>query len=137
MVFGALKKMASNVLEQFECLASEDELDGVIASCALIAYADNNVSDAEKETCLNAIAGHEGLKSFARDKIKAKFVSDVKLLESDKELATEVLEGKVSAVKDKTARIRMLGIAKQIANADDDFSAAEKQVVDRLRKITG
>ena len=79
----------------------------------------------------------KSLKTFSRDKIRAKFNSDANLINSDRELATQVLEKKISTVKDITARIRILGIVRQISLADDVLSKEEQKVIDRIRQITG
>src|SRR3954447_20939381 len=101
----AIGKIANQVSEKFDNLMNEDELDACVAACVLIAAADGKISEEEKETAFNCIAGHESLKSFPRDKIRAKFSSDANLMNSDRTLATQVLEKKISAVKDITARI--------------------------------
>lgn len=59
------------------------------------------------------------------------------LINADRTLAEEVLYDKVAKVTEKISRIRMLGIVNDIANADGEFSDAEKKIVDKIRKITG
>ena len=136
-MFGALKKVARGALEKFEALVNEDELKAAVATAVLIAAADGNISDQEKDVAFKAISEHEALRGFKQTTIRQYFDSYVRLVNGDKQLATEELESYVSNIKDRVARIRILGIASQIANADGEFSDAEKKVVDRIRKITG
>src|SRR4051812_11958692 len=87
-IFSALGKIANQVTEKFDNLVNEEELDACVAACVLVAAADGNISEQEKETAFNLIAGHESLKTFSRDKIRAKFNSDANLINADRELAT-------------------------------------------------
>lgn len=135
---GALAgKIGGAVSGAMDHLINAEELDAVIAATVLVAAADGKIDDVEKEAAFKGVSTHESLKSFDQKVIRAKFDSDATLINADRELAEEVLYDKVSVIKDKIARIRVLGIVQQIANADGEFSAAEKKVVDKIRKITG
>lgn len=135
-IFGAIKKIAGQAMEVFDNLVNEDELDAVVAATVLIAGADGKIDDAEKEAAFKAVSSHDSLKSFSKEKIRARFDNFANLINSDKVLAEEVLFDKVSSIKDKIARIRVIGIANQIAMADGEFSASEKAVVDKIRRVT-
>jgi tellurite resistance protein len=136
MVFGAIGKFVNRAMEKFEALVNEDELKAVVSAAVLVAAADGNISDQEKETAFKAIAAHESLKGFNQATIRKHFDSDVNLINADRQLAEEVLYDKVSVIRDKIARIRVIGIASQIANADGEFSPSEKKVVDKIRSMT-
>lgn len=136
-MFGALKKLGGQFVSKFEALANEEELKSVVSAAVLIAAADGSVSDQEKETAFAAISGHTSLKGFSQSTIRKHFEEDVKLINADKQLAEKVLYDNVSKIKDIKARIRVIGIANEIANADGEFSESEKAVVDKIRKITG
>ncbi|WP_435018538.1 TerB family tellurite resistance protein [Tundrisphaera sp. TA3] len=135
-MFAALGKAISKAKEKFEALVNEEELKAVVAASVLVAAADGNISEAEKEAAFKAITSHESLRGFNQKAIRSHFDSDVNLINADKQLAEEVLYDKVSVIRDKIARIRVIGIATQIANADGDFSKSEKDVVDKIRRMT-
>jgi tellurite resistance protein len=136
-MFNALKNAVNKVREKFDNVTNESELKAVVSAAVLVAAADGFISDAEKETAFQAIASHESLQSFNQQTIRKLFDSDVNLINADRPLATGVLEKNVTAITETTARIRVLGIARQIANADGELSKSEEQVIDRIRKITG
>lgn len=139
-MFKAMQKMAgaaaNAVKGMVERVANEEELNAVVAAAVLIAAADGNISDKEKEVAFNVISNHEALSAFPKDRIKKSFDEYAGLIDADLELATGLLIGKLSVIKDLTARIKVLGIAKAIANADGEFSDAEKKMVDKIRKAT-
>jgi tellurite resistance protein len=138
MVFGSLKKIADGVSGKiksaFDRVANVEEMEAVVAAAVLIAAADGSISDAEKEIAFQAIADHESLGGFGKDVIRKAFESDAKLVKADFQEAEVVLLGKISKVKEPTARIRALGIAKEIANADGEFSKAEEVIVEKIRR---
>lgn len=139
-MLGALSKLAGQVASgisgAIERLVNEDELNAVVAAAVLIAGAEGGISAEEKEAAFTAIARHEALKAFPSEKIRNVFNEYVGLVEADATLASDVLFGKLTAVKDITARIKLLGIAQQVANADGKFSDAEKRMVDAIRRRT-
>lgn len=135
-MFGALGKMVANAVSKFEALVNEEELVAVVAASVLVAAADGTIADVEKEAAFKAISTHESLRGFNQSTIRKHFDSDVNLINADRQLAEEVLYDKVSVIKEKIARIRVIGVANQIANADGEFSDSEKKVVDKIRKLT-
>lgn len=136
-MLGAIGKAFSKAMEKFEALVNEDELKAVISAAVLVAAADGSISETEQETAFKAISSHESLRGFNQKTIRAHFESDVKLINADRQLAEEVLYDRVSSIRDRIARIRVIGVASQIANADGEFSPSEKAVVEKIRKITG
>jgi tellurite resistance protein len=68
------------------------------------------------------ISSHESLRGFNQKTIRSHIDSDVNLINADRQLAEEVLHDKVRTIRDKVARIRVIGVATQIASADGDFS---------------
>lgn len=135
-MFGAIGKMINKACEALEALVNEQELQAVVAAAVLVAAADGKITEEEKETAFRAISAHPSLKAFDQKKIRSYFDSDVELINADHTLAQEVLFDKVLTIRDKVARIRVLGVANQIANADGNFSESEKKVVDKLRRLT-
>jgi tellurite resistance protein len=135
-MFSAIGKAINKAKEKFEALVNEEELKAVVSAAVLVAAADGSISEAEKEAAFKAISSHESLRGFNQKTIRAHFESDVNLINADRQLAEEVLYDKVSSIRDKIARIRVIGVASQIANADGEFSPSEKAVVDKIRKLT-
>lgn len=135
-MFGSLSKLANKMLEKFDALTNESELIAVVAAAVLVAAADGKIEDSEKEVAFKAIAEHESLKGFRPSTIRSHFDNFVKLINADRQLAEEELYEKLEVIRDRVARIRVIGIATQIANADGEFSATEKAVVEKIRKLT-
>jgi tellurite resistance protein len=135
-MFGAISKAISKAKDKFDSLVNEEELKTVVSAAVLVAAADGSISEAEKETAFKAISSHESLRGFNQKTIRSHFDSDVNLINADRQLAEEVLYDKVSSIRDKIARIRVLGVATQIANADGEFSDPEKKVIEKIRRMT-
>jgi tellurite resistance protein len=135
-MFAAIGKAINKAKEKFEALVNEEELKAVVSAAVLVSAADGTISEAEMEAAFKAISSHESLRGFNQKTIRAHFDSDVSLINADRQLAEEVLYDKVSSIRDKIARIRVIGVASQIANADGEFSESEKRVIDKIRKLT-
>jgi tellurite resistance protein len=121
-MFGAISKAMNKAREKFESLVNEEELKAVVAAAVLVSAADGSISEEEKETAFKAISSHESLRGFNQKTIRSHIDSDVNLINADRQLAEEVLHDKVRTIRDKVARIRVIGVATQIASADGDFS---------------
>jgi len=119
---GSISKAVNKAREKFESLVNEEELKAVVAAAVLVSAADGSISEEEKETAFKAISSHESLREFNQKSIRSHIDSDVNLINADRQLAEEVLHDKVRTIRDKVARIRVIGVATQIANADGDFS---------------
>lgn len=137
-MFSALKKLAGDALQKaksaFDQVANDEEMKAVVAAAVLMAAADGTISDTEKETAFAAIADHECLGSFSKDDIRKVFDSYAKLVKADFQEASAVLLDDISKIKDATARIRCLGIVKEIAAADNDVSKEELAILEKIRK---
>jgi tellurite resistance protein len=121
-MFSAISKAMNKAREKFESLVNEEELKAVVAAAVLVSAADGSISEEEKETAFKAISSHESLRGFNQKTIRSHIDSDVNLINADRQLAEEVLHDKVRTIRDKVARIRVIGVATQIASADGDFS---------------
>jgi tellurite resistance protein len=117
-----ISKAMNKAREKFESLVNEEELKAVVAAAVLVSAADGSISEEEKETAFKAISSHESLREFNQKSIRSHIDSDVNLINADRQLAEEVLHDKVRTIRDKVARIRVIGVATQIASADGDFS---------------
>lgn len=135
-MLGAISKAFNKAKDKLDALVNEEELKAVVSASVLVAAADGVISDAEKETAFAAISRHESLRGFNQKTIRSHFDGDVNLINADRQLAEEVLYDKVSCIRDKIARIRVIGVATQIANADGEFTASEKAVIDKIRRLT-
>jgi tellurite resistance protein len=136
-MFSALSKAVGKVRDKIEALVNEEELKAVVSAAVLVAAADGSISEKEQETAFAAISDHDSLRGFSQATIRKYFESDVKLINSDRMLAEKVLYSQVASIKEIKARIRVIGVANQIANADGELSESEKKVIDKIRQITG
>ncbi len=119
---GSISKAVNKAREKFESLVNEEVLKAVVAVAVLVSAADGSISEEEKETAFKAISSHESLRGFNQKTIRSHIDSNVNLINADRQLAEEVLHDKVRTIRDKVARIRVIGLVTQIANADGDFS---------------
>lgn len=117
-------------------LANRQEFEAAVACTVLIASADGTIDKTEKVAAIQAITAHPDLKGFDAAEVQALFGKYVELLGEDRDMAVEGLLGIVRKVTDAEARIRIAGIATKIANADGDYSAAEKAMVARIKGET-
>lgn len=136
-MFESVKKLAADTLSSFtsafDRVANQDEMLAVVAVAVRVAGADGKIEPSEKTATLNAVQKHPSLAAFKPIDIAKAFNGDADLLNADMEMATVELNKKIGKITDKTAQIRMLGVAKEIAAADGNISKEELAVIADIR----
>lgn len=133
-LFDSLKQKVQEARSQLTLEVSKfrnrEFMEACVASCALVAAADGNVSSAEKQKMMKFIQQSDELKVFDTkdvidcfNKINANFEFD---LEIGKAEALKV----IGKLRDKPDAARlMVRVCVAIANSDGAFDEKEKQVI--------
>ena len=115
--------------------ASQDRqfLEAAVAACALVAYADQEVTDSElREISVSITRGLE-FENFDLTKTKALFDQHIGNLQDDFEKTKAVLYSKVGAYNgDRRKALALMRLACRISAADQDVSAEEKKIIGHL-----
>ena len=117
---------------------NEHLMEGIVAGCALVAYADGWVTDDEHDRMVSLIRGFEPIATFGIDDVLATFETATSRFIADQ------ADGEVAALK-AVARIKGAGkypalLVKTccaIAAADGGFDAEERKAVIRICKVLG
>lgn len=131
---GKAKELAGSALGS----SDKDVMEAMMASCALVAYADGEVSDEEIAQTLAQIEGSDQLANVA-DEAKETFMKYVKRLETTgrmakMELMKEITDISNDITSDNKIRVVIMGI--EIADAEDGIDDSEmkvlRQIADKL-----
>ena len=113
-------------------------LEGVVAGCVLVAYADGVVKPEEKQRMMGFLRNSETLSVFSVDEVIAIFEKYSQQFEFDPAIGeASVLQavGKLKAKQDE-ARL-MVRVCCAIGAADSDFDEKEKTVVRKVCRELG
>ena len=113
-------------------------MEGIVAGCALVAYADGWVTDVEHDRMLSLIRGFEPIATFGIDDVSATFETVTSRFIADQ------ADGEAAALK-AVARVRgaaryptlLVKTCCAIAAADGGFDAEERKVVIQICKVLG
>lgn len=132
-VFKLGSQLVASAVTAISKLANQQEFDAVMAACVLVANADGSTSEVERASTIAQATSHPSLKDFGADAVQQTFKAYHEILGMDRTLGVETLLAKVRKITDMEARTRIVSVAVAIANADGDFSAEEKAMVERIR----
>ncbi|MBF0371805.1 MAG: tellurite resistance TerB family protein [Alphaproteobacteria bacterium] len=111
---------------------SKDLLEAVIAGCALVAYADGNVSAEEKQKMMGYLKNSDQLKFFDSGEVIRIFQKYVGKFEFDASIGTGEVMQVVGKFRGKPQAQLVVRVCCAIGAADGDFDAKEKAVVRRM-----
>jgi tellurite resistance protein TerB len=117
---------------------NENLMEGIVAGCALVAYADGWVTDDEHDRMVSLIRGFEPITAFGLDDVIATFETMTSRFASDQKTGeAEALEA-VARVKGASRYPALLvKTCCAIAAADGGFDAEERQVIVRICQVLG
>lgn len=127
------KQAVVAAVEAIDKIANQQEFDAVVATCVLVASADGHTDEVERSATITQATAHPSLSGFGAEAVQKAFKEGHEILGMDRALGVETLLAKVRKITDLEARVRIVGIATAIANADGDFSDPEKAMVERIR----
>ena len=120
------KKGLTNSVKRFK---NKDFLDAVVAGCALVAAADGNIDNSEKEKMIGFIQRSEELKVFETDQVIMRFNHFVDGFGFSHNVGAEEAYRAIAKVKDKEAARILIAVCCAIGTADGNFDDKEKTVV--------
>lgn len=129
------QQLTEAAVSAIDRVANQQEFDAVLAACVLVANADGKTDEQERQTALAQACAHPSLKGFGSAEVQKTFTEMHTILGMDRVLGVETLLEKVHKIKDLESRARIAQIAAAIANADGEFSEAEKKMVERIRGV--
>lgn len=111
---------------------SKDLLEAVVAGCALVAYADGNVSSEEKQKMMGFLRNSEQLKVFDSGDVIRIFQKYVEKFEFDNIIGVGEVMQAVGKFRGKPQAQLVVRVCCAIGAADGDFDEKEKAVVRRM-----
>lgn len=131
--------LKKNVTEAREALTTEitkfkskDLLEAVVASCAMVAYADGAVSSDEKQKMMGYLRTSDQLKVFDQNDVIKMFQKYVEKFEFDAAIGTGEVMQAVSKFRGKPQAQLVVRVCCAIAAADGNFDPSEQAVVRRM-----
>jgi tellurite resistance protein TerB len=117
---------------------NEHLMEGIVAGCALVAYADGWVADSEHDRMVSLIRGFEPIAAFGIDDVVETFEV------ATSRFAADQTDGEAAALK-AVARVKGAGKYPEllvktccaIAAADGGFDAEERKAVIRICNVLG
>lgn len=109
----------------------KDVMEAMMASCALVAYADGDVSDAEIDQTCTQIENSEQLANMA-DEAKEVFMTYVAKLEKTGRLGKRDVMKEITDLANDTSeenRVRVLLIGIEVADSEDGIDEDEMKVL--------
>jgi len=111
---------------------SKDLLEAVVAGCALVAYADGNVSSEEKQKMMGFLRTSDQLKVFDSGAVIKIFQKYVEKFEFDAPIGVGEVMQAVGRFRGKPQAQLVVRVCCAIGAADGDFDEKEKAVVRRM-----
>ncbi len=116
--------------------SDKDVMEAMMASCALVAYADGDVSDEEIAQTIAQIEGSDQLAGMA-DEAKEVFMKYVKRLETTGRMAKMELMKEIGDITsditdDNRIRVVIMGI--EVADAENGIDDTEMKVLEQIAK---
>lgn len=111
---------------------SKDLLQAIVAGSTMIAYADGEVSAAEKQKLMGYIRNSEQLKVFDSDKVIESFTLYLTRFDFDSTIAVGEALQKICVFKGKPEAHLIVRVCLAIANADGHFDPTERQALEQI-----
>ncbi len=130
-----VKEQANKVQDSVKKIKNKNFMDGVVAACALVAYANGVIKPEEKSKMLRYIQQNDALSVFDMNDVITAFEKHVQKLDFDIHIGKGEALKIISKLKKKPEEAKMMvWVSCAIGAADGDFDDNEKQVV---REICG
>ncbi|MFA7607819.1 MAG: tellurite resistance TerB family protein [Rhodocyclaceae bacterium] len=111
---------------------SKDLLEAIVASSAMVAYADGHVSSDEKQKLMGYLRSSDQLKFFDQNDVIKTFQKYVEKFEFDATIATGEVMSAVTKFKGKPEAQLVIRVCCAIGSSDGDFDEGERAVVSRM-----
>lgn len=134
----APKPLAERLESEQERMRSTAFMEAMTAACAMIAYADGDVSDEEREQFLASARSHPALAVFSTDDIMAEFALHERTFLRDRQSALMLAEDKIRPVAAYPGVAgRLLDECRKMIVADERVYPAEIGALHKIRTLLG
>lgn len=117
---------------------NEHLMDGIVAGCALVAYADGWVTDEERDRMLGLLRGFEPIKAFGLRDVETTFEALTNRFVVDQGDGERAALAAVARIKGAGAYPALLvETCCAIADADGGFDAEERDAAIRICEVLG
>ena len=111
----------------------KDLMEGIVAGCAMVAYADGWVTEDERQRMLGLIRGFEPVRAFGVDEVVHEFERLTELFAEDHDSGEQEALRVVGALRGRPRQAELLvQTCCAIADADGGFDAEERGAVVRI-----
>lgn len=131
---GDAKDSLSNEINKYR---SKDLMQAIVAGSTLIAYADGEISPAEKQKLVGYFRNSDQLKVFDTDKVIEAFNGFVGKFEFDRTIATGEVLQKITVFKGKPEAQLIVRVCQAIALADGSLAVAEEKALGEVCTALG
>jgi len=129
------KDISANLVGEAKRFKNKEFHEAVVAACALIAFADGEVTADEKKKMSGFMQVNEAMNVFDVSKTISIFNKYIEQMEFDMDIGSSEALSAIGKLRKKTNEARsVVRIACAIGAADGDFDSSEKAAV---RKICG
>jgi len=111
---------------------SRDLLEAIVAGCAMVAYADGNVSPEEKQKMIGYLKSSDQLKVFDMGDVIKVFQKYVEKFEFDPTIGVGEVMQTVGKFRGKPQAQLIVRVCCAIGAADGDFDQDERSVIRRM-----
>lgn len=136
-IFDSIKQRATGFRESLAAevnkFRNNDFLNAIVASCVMVAAADGTISSDEKTKMLGFIQRSPELKDFDNSKIVSLFKTHADNIEFDVGMGQAEALKAISVFRSKPDAAKLIiRVCMAIANADGNFDADERKIVNRI-----
>ena len=139
--FDSLKQTLSGAAQsmntELKKYRSKDLMQAIVSSATLMAYADGEVSPAEKQKLLGNMRNSEQMSVFEADKVIETVNQWVGRFDFDTTIATGEVLQKLALFKNKPEAQLIARVCLAIANVDGKFDDAERQAMHKICQALG
>ncbi|MDF2621436.1 MAG: terB [Xanthobacteraceae bacterium] len=138
-MFGVLKRVAGAAAKEVQAdySGNRDYLEAVCAACALVAYADGQIEDAERAKVVRVLTGHASLGKMY-DQRTIEQTAETMFKRAGDRSGRQALANELDDIRSRPNAGQMADdiylIADDVAHADGELEPAEVEV---LKKIAG
>jgi tellurite resistance protein TerB len=135
---GKLSEVSKGLKDEVTRIKNTSFLEGVVAGCTVVAYADGVVKAEEKQKMMGFLKNNDMLSVFDTGKVIALFEKYSGRFEFDRAIGEMDCLATVAKVKSKPDEARLLvRVCCAIGAADGNFDDTEKQAVRKICKELG
>jgi tellurite resistance protein TerB len=126
-------EVSKSLKDEVTKIRNQAFLEGVVAGCTLVAFADGVVKPEEKQKLMGFMRNNDIMSVFKTEEIIKLFEKYSGRFEFDRQLGEMDALAAIAKIKSKPDQARLLvRVCCAVAGADGDFDDSEKQAVRRI-----